>query len=227
MRAVIVDIDDTLCLSEAVSFELENEVLSRLGRPPMPRELHLATWGLPLHEAMLARSPGIDLEAFAAVFGPIFKGYVADGRIDVITEANLAALDRLGAAGLTVMVLTSRALIEVEHLIAAEHPLARRLSAVYHAGNTRFRKPDPRVFDELLAASGLRPYQCVYIGDSPGDAAAAKGAGLRFIACLESGLRSRSDFEPYAVDCFIESFPGVVGAVSALAAKGYSLPGDR
>jgi phosphoglycolate phosphatase-like HAD superfamily hydrolase len=37
IRAVIVDVDDTLCLTEEASFALENEVLSRMGRPPMPR----------------------------------------------------------------------------------------------------------------------------------------------------------------------------------------------
>ena len=45
IRAVIVDVDDALCLTEEASFHLENEVLVQMGRPPMPRALHLATWG--------------------------------------------------------------------------------------------------------------------------------------------------------------------------------------
>ncbi|MFI7129218.1 HAD family hydrolase [Nonomuraea sp. NPDC050153] len=88
--------------------------------------------------------------------------------------------------------------------------------AAYHEGNTRFMKPDPRAFDELLAAAGLRPDECVYVGDSPGDAQAANGAGLRFIACLQSGIRKRQDFAAHRVDAFIDAFPDVVEAVASL-----------
>ncbi|MEV4090096.1 hypothetical protein AB0J43_58495, partial [Nonomuraea fuscirosea] len=66
IRAVVLDVDDTLCLTEAACFDLENDVLARLGREPMSRAAHVATWGLPLLQAMPRRSPGLDLDAFAA-----------------------------------------------------------------------------------------------------------------------------------------------------------------
>lgn len=64
IEAVVIDLDDTLCLTEAACFEMENEVLERMGRLPMPREVHLETWGRPLFEAISDRAPGIDVEAF-------------------------------------------------------------------------------------------------------------------------------------------------------------------
>ncbi len=216
IRAVIVDVDDTLCLTEAASFELENDVLARLGRPPMSREVHLATWGEALLDAIPLRSPGIEIEPFAELFPALHQQYLSAGRLDVIPPENLAALDRLVGAGRTVLLLTSRAEAEVRHLLEPDHALAGRVAGAYHLGNTRFHKPDPRVFDELLAETGLRPGQCVYVGDAPGDAAAAGGAGIRFIACLQSGVRRLAEFDPRYVSAAADTFPEIVPVIEAL-----------
>jgi phosphoglycolate phosphatase len=216
IRAVIVDVDDTLCLTEAASFDLENEVLARMGRPPMPRAVHLATWGEPLLEAMPHRSPGLDLDRFAELFPVLHQRYLADGRLDVIPPENLRALDELVAAGRTVFLLTSRAEAEVRHMLEPDHVLAGRVAGAYHTGNTRFRKPDPRVFDELLAETGFRPRQCVYVGDSPGDATAAGGAGIPFVACLQSGVRRLDEFDPRYVTASVAAFPEITSVVGQL-----------
>ncbi|MEU8821291.1 HAD hydrolase-like protein [Actinoplanes sp. NPDC048796] len=218
IEAVIVDVDDTLCLTEAASFELENEVLARLGRPPMARAVHLATWGETLLDAMPHRSPGVDLERFAELFPVLHQRYLAEGRLDVIPPENLAALDRLVERGRTVMMLTSRTEAEVRHLLEPDHVLAGRVTAAYHQGNTRFRKPDPRVFDELLAETGLEPGQCVYVGDSPGDAVAAGGAGIRFVACLQSGVRRLDEFDPRYVTASVDTFAEIPEVIEATAA---------
>ncbi|WP_229070030.1 HAD family hydrolase [Actinoplanes sp. DH11] len=217
IRAVVIDVDDTLCLTEAASFALENEVLAAMGRPPMARRVHLGTWGEPLLEAMPKRAPGIDLERFGPLFDAAMRRHVADGRLDVIPPENLRALDELLRAGHRLMLLTSRTGTEVRHMLDPGHVLAGRISAVYHRGNTRYGKPDPRAFDELLAHTGLPAKECVYVGDSPGDAVAAAGAGLAFIACLESGVRRLSDFDPTLVTAAIDRFPDVVEAVARLA----------
>ncbi|MEV4347123.1 HAD hydrolase-like protein [Actinoplanes sp. NPDC049596] len=218
IKAVIVDVDDTLCLTEAASFELENEVLARMGRPPMTREVHLATWGETLLAAMPLRSPGVDLELFAELFPVLHQRYLAEGRLDVIPAENLAALDRLVESGCTILLLTSRTEAEVRHLLAPDHVLAGRVTGAYHQGNTRFRKPDPRVFDELLAETGLRAEHCVYVGDSPGDAVAAGGAGIRFVACLQSGVRRLDEFDPRYVTASVDSFPEIPSVILATAA---------
>ncbi|WIM93191.1 HAD hydrolase-like protein [Actinoplanes oblitus] len=216
IQAVIVDVDDTLCLTEAASFDLENEVLAQLGRPPMSREVHLATWGEKLLDAMPHRSPGLDLDRFAKLFPVHHRKYLADGRLDVIPPENLAALDRLVLGGRTIMLLTSRTGEEVAHLLEPDHLLAGRVTSAYHQDNTRFHKPDPRVFDELLAETGLRPEQCVYVGDSPGDALAAGGAGIRFVACLQSGVRRLDEFDPRHVTAAVDSFPEIVPVIEGL-----------
>ena len=212
----MIDVDDTLCLTEAVSFVMENEALKRMGRPPMSREVHLRTWGQTMLDALAERSPGADPAEFQRLHEQVIAEFVADGRLDTISEANYRALDELLARGKKLMLLTSRAHHEFKHLLAPDHGLAGRITAFYYRDNMAFHKPDPRAFDKLLQDNDLRPGECLYVGDSTGDAQAANQAGLHFIANLESGLRQRADFRGFQVDAFIGTFADVVPAVAAL-----------
>jgi phosphoglycolate phosphatase len=218
IEAVVIDVDDTLCLTEAASYDLENTALTRIGRDPMPRSIHVATWGQPLFDAILTRSPGVDLEAFKTAYHPAITEFIEDGRLDKIPQENYEALDQLIALGKLVMLLTSRTHGEFKHILEPDHLLASRVTVFYYKDNMQYHKPDPRAFNELLQAHQLSPNQCVYVGDSPSDAQASNMAGLHFIASLESGIRQRQDFEGYTVDAFINRFPEIVGAVERLAA---------
>jgi HAD superfamily hydrolase (TIGR01549 family) len=216
IEAVIIDFDDTLCLTEAACFQMENETLLAMGREPMSREVHILTWGQPLFDAISVRSPGIDVEAFKEAYHPIIADYTKNDKLDTVPEANYQALDRLIAMGKAVFVLTSRTHGELKHMLEPDHFLASRVKAFYYKDNMQYHKPDPRAFDELMADNGLLPQACVYVGDSVGDAAASKAAGLQFIASLESGLRQRKDFDGHDVDGFINYFPEIIDAIASL-----------
>lgn len=216
IEAVVIDLDDTLCLTEATCFEMENEILTKMGRAPMGRDIHVSTWGRPLQEAILLRSPGVDLDEFNKLYAPTINEYTQAGKLDAIPQVNLEALDELIILGKFVMVLTSRTHEELHHLLEPDHLLAERVKAFYYKDNMQFHKPDPRAFDELLRDHSLDPSQAVYVGDSVSDAVAAKEAGLHFIASLESGLRTRTDFGHLPVDAYIGRFPEVVGVVKDL-----------
>jgi len=219
VKAVLVDFDDTLCPTEEAGFAFENEVLRRLGRPPQIREVHKATWGQPMLGAMPVRSPGVDVAAFHAVVHDLFPKWAAEGKIDAIPRSNMAALDTLRAAGMDLYVVTSRIEDELRHTLSPEHELMQRLAAIYYHETLEYHEPDPRVFDKVLAVHGLIPEQCVYVGDSPSDAAAAKQAGLYFVASLESGLRTSADFEPWGVDHFVARFADVPDAIQRIAGR--------
>lgn len=220
IEAVIYDVDDTLCSTEVAAFELENDVLMRMGRLPMDRDVHLQTWGRPLEEAIAVRSPGVNLDTFVALYRETVPQRVALGLLDVIPQASYESLDRLTAAGKLGMIVTSRAEFELQHMLDAEHPLATRITDFYHKNNTAYHKPDPRVFDELFEKYGqLLPERCVYVGDSVTDAQAANGAGMLFIASLESGLRSKQDFTDYKVAAFIDCFADIADAVFEIERK--------
>lgn len=219
IKAVILDFDDTLCLTEENCFYLENDVLQRMGRSPMARELHRRTWGKPLFEIMPVRSPGIDMEQFRAIYAPLIHEYIADGRMDTVPTQNVKALEALAERGLTLLLLTGREHDEFSHVLEPTHVLAEHIETFYYMDNMQYHKPDPRAFEHIEREHGWRPEECVYVGDSVSDAAAAKGAGLHFIASLESKLRSKDDFEGYPVDVFINAFPEIVIAIEQMEAE--------
>jgi phosphoglycolate phosphatase len=216
IEAVIIDLDDTLCMTEEASFEMENATLKQLGRPHMPRELHINTWGKPLFEIITTRSPGVDVESFKMAYHPIIAEFTRSGKLDAIPEENYVAMDKLIKLGQILMILTSRTHTELRHLLEPDHLLASRIKAFYYRDNMQFHKPDPRAFNELLSDTKLSPSQCLYVGDSISDAEAAKKGGLHFVANLESGLRQRKDFSENPVDLFINRFLEIVDAVTYL-----------
>jgi len=216
IKAVIIDVDDTLCLTESDCFDLENEVIARMGRDPILRSVHLKTWSQPLFEAISERSPGIDLDKFRHCYHSVIEEYVQLGKLDNIPEENYTALDKLINDGKKIMILTSRTEIELKHMLADDHLLAGKIAAFYHRNNTRFHKPDSRVFDELLLDFSLSADECVYIGDSLGDASAANNAGVHFIASLESGVNEKSDFDEYNVSAFVYKFPDIINVIDKL-----------
>ncbi|MGH7157790.1 MAG: HAD family hydrolase [Candidatus Saccharimonadales bacterium] len=216
IKAVIIDFDDTLCLTEDACFALENEILALMGAKTQTREMHQKTWGQPLFEAIKVRSPGVDADKFKQLVQENIPFWVAENRMDSIPVERLQVLDDLLAAGKELFILTSRTHAELKHILAPDHHLAKRIKAFYYRDIMQFHKPDPRAFDLLLDGHKLQRHECVYVGDSPSDAAAAKQAKMHFIASLESGLRNKADFKDYAVDVFIGHLQDLPQATSRL-----------
>ena len=206
IKTVILDFDDTMYLSEEACFFLENEVLRRMGREPQKRDVHLATWGMQVEAAMHQRSPGIDIADFWKTMNMTHAEFVKDGRIDTLADHTLRTLDELASVGYELFVLTSRTKSEVIHLLDPSHHLSGRVTHIYHADETGHIKPDPRVFDKLFASHDASPETSVYVGDSPSDGHAANGAGMKFIASFEAGIRTLDDFADVQIDATINHF---------------------
>lgn len=210
IKLVILDFDDTLCLTEEACFHLENNVSMEMGFTPMSREKHKSNWGKPLAAAIVERIPGIDADEFMKRIGKVMEKYAEEGKQDPIAEENLHVLDTLRETGKKIAILTSRSFPEVRHLLHEAHPLSTRVEAFYHKDNSQFYKPDPRAFDQAISHFKILPEETVYVGDSVSDAEAANGAGLHFIAVLESELRTREDFKGQKVDFFAQKFTDIL-----------------
>lgn len=213
IKLVLIDFDDTLCLTEQACFEMENLVAQKMGFAPMTREVHIRTWGQPLEEAILVRVPGIDADAFMLEVEKIMPKLIQEGSLDVVTDINLQTLDKLKEFGYKTAILTSRTSMEVKHLLDENHPLTSRIDAFYHKGNNEYRKPDPRAYDKALKHFNVKPSDTVYIGDNLNDAISAKEAGLHFIALLESELKTKEDFKSVPVDYFALKFNDILNYV--------------
>ena len=62
------------------------------------------------------------------------------------------------------------------------------------AEDSKYNKPDPRVFSKPIKKLKLNPKEILYIGDSIFDYIAAKKAGLKFIA-VTTGSYAKKDFQ--------------------------------
>lgn len=213
IKLVIFDFDDTLSMTEEIFFRVENQIAEKMGFAPMSRDAHQKNWGQPVKKAILERIPGIDPDEFMKQHKELMPVLVKENVVDHITDEKIQALKKLKSGGMRMAILTSRLLQEAEHLLDEEHHVNKYIEKIYHAENSDFLKPDPRVFDKILGEFGTTPGEAVYVGDSLSDAVSAKGAGLHFIAYLENGLRDESDFVSVSVDFFTKSFPEIIGYI--------------
>ncbi len=217
IKLVSIDFDDTLSMTEYACFILENKVAVEMGYKPMARSTHKKNWGIELSIAIRERIPGIDVEKFLKKLAITHKKAFMNGEIDSIPTHNIESLDRIIEKQLHTAILTSRSISEAAHLMHQTNPLTSRIRKFYYMENSDFLKPDPRVFEKILYEFEVMPEESVYVGDSPGDAISAKGAGLHFVAVLESGIRTKKDFEGLRVDYFATSFTEAANYILSIA----------
>jgi phosphoglycolate phosphatase len=206
IELILVDFDDTLCLSEEACFHLENEIAAKLNFPPMIRAVHQSNWGKPLKDAIVERIPGIDPDAFMNLFSEVSRKHVLEGTFDRVSDENLDVLRTLKNKGYKVVIQTSRQHCEVEYLISGESKLMPCIDGFFYQERSKYKKPDPRVF---LLPSGMFeiPFSnMVYVGDAFTDVQWCRAAGVHFIASIESGLRTKEDFEKLGAKWFIKKF---------------------
>lgn len=206
IKAVGFDLDDTLVMSESPAFEFENKILKLMGRPAMDRKIHQDTWGMHIGDAIGRRSPGIDVNEFMSLFKDEWQKHLEhNSDHDKLSDEVNDLLRTLSRKGYFLFILTGRDEFETAHFRLAGHSVAVHFAPenIYHKDNVTFPKPDPRAFDWLFKL-GYKPEECLFIGDSLIDAQAACGAGLRFIATLESGLKQPDDFKDFPVTGFIK-----------------------
>lgn len=213
IKLVLMDIDDTLCLTEGACFDFENHIAKLMGQKSMSRDSHRNNWGKPLQVAIAERIPGIDAKVFMEYVGKLLPEFIKDGKMDILDEANLKILDEIKSLGKKLGIVTSRSLPEVLHFLHEDHLLQSRIDAFYHKDNSPYLKPHPKVFDEAIRFFQIDPQEAVYVGDSLSDAQSANGAGLKFIAVLESGIRPRGYFNSVKVDYFAPKFTDIINYI--------------
>ena len=178
-RAVIFDCDGVLFDSWHANVAYYNAVRAALGLPPMDaegeRRAHFLATSSVFQEmfgddrALLERArqvaQTIDYEPFYELMVPV------PGLHEVL--AQLRPSWRLGMA-------TNRGSTVQE--VVRRFGLDAWLDAAVGVLDVARPKPYPDVIEECLARLAVPPAAAVYIGDAESDAAAARAAGVRFIA---------------------------------------------
>jgi putative hydrolase of the HAD superfamily len=97
-----------------------------------------------------------------------------------VESSILAALDRLGAAGVRTALVSDAGADDV--VSWTRSPLRGRLDAVVFSYEIGVRKPDPRIYRRALDALGARADEAIFVGDGGSDEhRGARGVGLQTV----------------------------------------------
>lgn len=206
IKLVIVDFDDTLCLTEEATYQMESRIGLEMGMPLMDREIHKKTFGKPIDEIISIRIPGINVPEFMKRLELMIPEYINKGILDNVSDYNLKTLLNLKAKGKTIGMLTGRSLMELKHVLSKDNPLSDIFSLSQYKENSKYHKPDGKVFDIFFSTFNVKPSEVLYIGDSINDGVASNEAQIHFIASLESKNRTKEDFNDVKVEYFVNKF---------------------
>lgn len=181
LQAVLFDMDGLLVDSEPLWFEVETEIMARMGGAwSHADQLHLVGGSMARSLGyMLARAARPEPEETVA-------RWMADGITGLVRQRGVPMLPgarelraEVSAAGLPCALVTSAQRDLVEAVLEA---IGVAFDATVCAADVQFGKPDPEPY--LLGAKllGVDPGGCVALEDSPNGIASAEAAGCAVIA---------------------------------------------
>ena len=180
--ALIFDLDGTLADTAPDLLGATNAVLAARGRPllDLAHLRHMVGFGARalIAQAMEASGTPVtedQMPPLVEIFLDHYRAHIADGtRLFPGVPETLAALKRRGAR---LGVLTNKPQ-ELTDLLLPRLGLETLFSTVYGAGRKPYTKPDPRIFQDVVAElSGSGTSPAVMIGDSITDLNTARAAG--------------------------------------------------
>jgi HAD superfamily hydrolase (TIGR01509 family) len=181
LAAVLFDMDGLLVDSEPLWFEVEKEVMDRLGGP----------WGAADQAALVGGSlrRSVDYllgKATRPASRESVAGWMVGGMVELLTSRPLRVmpgarelLSQVSRAGVPYALVTSS---EQAIMEAVLNQLDVAFPVTVSGDDVSNSKPDPEPY--LLAAKrlGVDPHYCVAIEDSPNGVAAAEAAGCLMVA---------------------------------------------
>ncbi len=180
LEAALFDFDGTLVdTTELIYQSMRHATGEVLGRE-IPRETLLANVGQPLPRQMEI----IDAERAEALLES-YRLHNHEHHDALIGEfpGVEESLGRLRAAGVRVVVVTSKRRFSVEMALETFPGLGEVVDRFVTMEDTAEHKPHPApLLKGLEFLGGVPPEEAAYVGDSPFDVAAAKAAGVKSVA---------------------------------------------
>lgn len=178
VRAVIFDLDGTLGDTFGLIIAAWNAAVRPVLGFEHSAEEVIARFGIP-DTAMLRRE--LPEAAWEEAIARFHEHYEAEHGMAQVFAGVPEMLGELRQRGLKLGLMTGKGRRSTMTTLR-QFGWSEMFEAVVTGEDTTNQKPAP---DGLLLAAkqlGLRPDECVYVGDSPGDIAAGKAAGMRTLA---------------------------------------------
>lgn len=181
LAAVFFDMDGLLVDTEKVWFEVEAEVMERLGGEWGPADQeNLVGGSMATTVAYMLRVSGAAVEP-AQVAAWVLEGMerrLSDG-VELMPGA-IEILDEVRRAGLRTALVTSSVRSIAELCLNSIGP--HYFDHVVTGDDVTRTKPDPEPYARAVALTGGPPERCVVLEDSPNGVNSATAAGCRVVA---------------------------------------------
>lgn len=176
-KAVIFDVDGTLCDTFRLIFDTTNDTLEPVwGRRKSDEEIE-ALFG-PTEEALVERE--LDGQDLSAMMDKFYADYRRNHDRVSLYPGIPELLKGLGEMGILMGILTNKGRPTTE--ITLERLGIRHYFQSIRTGTEGQAKPDPRLLMDLLEELGADPGESWMVGDSPADVKAGQGAGAKVVA---------------------------------------------
>ena len=209
IRLVLFDLDGTLVDSVPDLEWCGNRVREELGLPPHPADAARAWVGNGIERfvkrvltgEMMAEPQAELLERGLERFRQLYAEHVSDRSLPY--PGAIEALEGLLQRDLHLGCVTNKAERYTLSLLAALK-LDGYFELVVSGDTTPRIKPDPMPLQHAAGHFGLAPGQCLMVGDSSNDVAAARAAGFH-IACVPYGYNHGVDIQESRPDLVVEN----------------------
>jgi phosphoglycolate phosphatase/AHBA synthesis associated protein len=177
LRAVIFDMDGVLVFSEDAWFAVYNETLVLFGHPPVPRAEFDSIYGNGAAADRDAYMPERTVAEIEAAYTRLFEDHLAEIRPNPEAKTVLSELGRRGIR----TALATNTTAPLARRVLELHGLLPLLDATASADEAGAGKPDPAVVRLAAERVGVPLPECLFVGDSRFDEAAAAAAPVRFV----------------------------------------------
>ena len=204
VRCVLFDLDGTLIDSAADLGRAADDMRIARGLPSLPISDYRASAGSGAR-GMLGVAFGVtpDDDGFTVLRDEFFDRY--EQRMTMLTQPFAGAealLQALARHGVPWGVVTNKSSRFVTPLLATM-PMFTTASALVCGDTTPHTKPHPAPLHEAMRQIGVRPEQCVYVGDDERDMVAGRAAGMATVAARYGYLGAGAVAERWPADAVI------------------------
>jgi 2-phosphoglycolate phosphatase len=206
VRAVLFDLDGTLIDSAPDLGAAADKMRTDRGMAPLPLDLYRPMAGAGAR-GMLGIAFGMAPEHpdFPSMREEFFRNYESCmTQRTYVFEGVAQLIQSLVERDLAWGVVTNKAMRFTAPLTRGM-PLFATARTVVGGDSTPHPKPHPAPLLEAARQVGVKPIECLYVGDDLRDVQAGKAAGMQTVAALYGYLGSQADVKNWGADTQIET----------------------